>query len=111
MYQPGDVVLVPFPFSDLETVKKRPVLVLHCADHHGDVACLAVTSSPQHQQSVPLHEESFIDGKLPKPSWVRYGKIYTLNESIMVGRFGSLQKSVFEKVRMRFCEHFGCWEG
>ncbi len=44
MFQPGDLVMVPFPFSDLRTHKKRPVLVLTRPDSRGDFIALAITS-------------------------------------------------------------------
>ena len=108
MYQPADVVLVPFPFSDLKTTKKRPVLVFHPADSYGDIVCLAITSRSNHQESFVIQSEDFIEGVLPKTSWIRYGKVYTLNESMVVGHFGSLKNEVFGKVRSRFCQYFSC---
>jgi mRNA interferase MazF len=108
MYLPGDVVLIPFPFSNLQTAKKRPVLVFQSADFFGDMVCLAVTSRSNHQQSVPVYDDSFSDGVLPKPSWIRYGKIYTLNESVVIGQFGTLKKGVFDKICASFCQHFSC---
>ena len=34
--KPGELVGIPFPYSDLTTRKKRPVLVLTSPDRHGD---------------------------------------------------------------------------
>ena len=42
--KPGDLVGIPFPYSDLTTKKRRPVLVLTAPDRHGDFMGLAVTS-------------------------------------------------------------------
>ena len=33
-YEFGDVVLVPFPFTDQTTTKKRPAIVVSSADYH-----------------------------------------------------------------------------
>jgi len=108
MYQPGEVLLVPFPFSSLQTSKKRPVLALTAPDTFEDVVCLAITSSPLHQAAFPLDNECFFEGVLPKLSWVRLDKVYTLNTGVFVGRFGSLHTEMFEEVKKHFCWHFGC---
>jgi mRNA interferase MazF len=42
--QPGDIVLIPFPFSDLSTTKKRLVLAITMLDSRGDFTALAITS-------------------------------------------------------------------
>lgn len=48
-FEPGDVILVPFPFSDLSGVKKRPALVLAVAERLQEMVCLMLTSLPEGQ--------------------------------------------------------------
>jgi mRNA interferase MazF len=47
-YNPGDVLLLPFPFSDISNTKKRPALVLAVAEKWGELVCAMLTSSPQY---------------------------------------------------------------
>lgn len=44
MCLPSDVVLLPFPFSDLSANKKRPVLILKVANFQGDFLAVQITS-------------------------------------------------------------------
>ena len=53
MPERGDLLLVPFPFSDLSAAKRRPVLALTAADRHGDFIELPVTSRPQTEHGLP----------------------------------------------------------
>jgi mRNA interferase MazF len=46
-FQRGDVILVPFPFSDLSTTKVRPAVVVSSSTYHNsepDLILAAVTS-------------------------------------------------------------------
>jgi mRNA interferase MazF len=46
-YRRGDIVLVPFPFSDQTTVKKRPAVIISSARFNAasqDIIIMAVTS-------------------------------------------------------------------
>jgi len=43
-YKPGDVVLIPYPFSDLSGVKQRPALVLASIESQNEAVCLMLTS-------------------------------------------------------------------
>jgi len=63
---PGDLVLLPFPYADLSTTKKRPVLVLSRPDRHGDFIGLAVTSVPQPEPHLAIAAEALFDSALPK---------------------------------------------
>ena len=79
----GAVVFVRFPFSDLIQYKKRPALVL--ADvGRGDLLLCQITSQPYtDKQVIVLKQDSFISGNLIKVSYVRPGKIFTANISIV----------------------------
>ena len=108
MFQSGDVVLVPFPFTDFTAVKKSPVLVGRPMDSRGDLVCMAITSSQGHEDAIALDAADFEEGVLPKASWVRFAKLYTIHEDVVIGRFGGLNASLLDRVRNRFYRHFGC---
>lgn len=49
-YEFGDIVLVPFPFTDQTTQKKRPAVVISSAAYHQahpDLIVMAITSQMQ----------------------------------------------------------------
>ena len=54
MFERGDLLLVPFPFTDLSAVKRRPVLAVTTADSYGDFIAIPVTSRPQAEHGLPL---------------------------------------------------------
>ncbi len=47
MFEAGAVVLIPFPYSNLSNVKKRPVLMLTRPDGRGDFVAMPLTSQAQ----------------------------------------------------------------
>jgi mRNA interferase MazF len=62
----GDVVLIPFPFTDQSTRKRRPVLVLTALDEYQDFLAVAITSQPGHADAIALTDADFQEGALPK---------------------------------------------
>ncbi len=109
MYQAGEVVFLPFPFSDIAVSKKRPVIVLSDQDSVGDFVCAAVTSSTEEiGDRVVLAQSDFVQGTLPKKSWVRVSKVYTVNGATTVGRFGILTEDALRRIRTAVCEFVGC---
>ncbi len=104
---PGDLVLIPFPFSDLNATKKRPVLVLTAPDRHGDFVGLAVTSVPQPEPNVPIGAASLSQGALPKPSWVRVDKVFTLEQALILRVFGRLNGTTLQQTLSALCSRVG----
>lgn len=95
----GDVVLLPFPFSDLTGSKLRPALLL--ADvGRGDWLACQITSNPYgDRRAIVLQDVAFARGGLQRTSYVRPGKLFTANESLMSPPHGALAVSTFEEIR------------
>lgn len=85
MFKPCDLVIVPVPFSDLASAKKRPVLMLTVPDERGDFIGLAVTSVPTERFALEISNNAVTEGSLPKQSWLRLDKIFTLNVRQVIG--------------------------
>ncbi len=107
-FSPGELVGIPFPYSDLKTKKRRPVLVMTHQDRHGDFICAAVTSVLTPEFAVAIDNASMSTGDLPCRSWIRCDKLFTLSESIVVRHYGSLNKTAFNMVMEKICGYLGC---
>ncbi|WP_295393083.1 type II toxin-antitoxin system PemK/MazF family toxin [uncultured Thiodictyon sp.] len=86
--KPGDLVLIPFPSADLQSPKRRRVLVLTAPNQHGDFIALAVTSVQPPEHGLEIGKDALTSGALPCQSWVRQDKIFTLSEDDSVRAFG-----------------------
>jgi mRNA interferase MazF len=90
-FTPGEVVVVPFPFSDLSGVKRRPALVI--ADWGGrDLMLCQITSRVKNDKfGVMIEPTDFATGHLPVLSVVRPNKIFTADKSVVLYSAGHLQ--------------------
>ncbi len=107
--EPGDIVSIPFPYTDLSTRKRRPVLVLTIPDNRGDFISLPVTSVLTEKLAICIRAESMADGNLPKISWVRYDKVFTLSASSIKKKYGTLRDDIFEQINYNLCTYLGCF--
>ncbi|MEK6210346.1 MAG: type II toxin-antitoxin system PemK/MazF family toxin [Pseudomonadota bacterium] len=106
--EPGNIVLIPFPFSDLSSTKKRPVLVLTAPDRHSDFIAADITSVEQKTGAVALETAHLLRGRLPKKSWIRTDKLFTLSSEIVVKNFGAIRPDAFKQVMQAICGTIGC---
>jgi len=108
MYSQGDILLVPLPFTDLSSQKRRPVLVLSKDDYNNAADDLIVVAITSYIDSKPyivfLSNDDMADGVLKVDSCIRADKIYTLSQSIVVKRFGKVKSSVVEKTKNKILE-------
>ena len=107
MFERGDLLLVPYPFTDLSSAKRRPVLALTGPDGYGDFIALPVTSRPQRDHGLQLAMTDLVSGRLPAPSWIRTDRIVTLNSSLVVKIVGHVADRVVAAAVERFCAHIG----
>jgi|SRR5665648_194600 len=93
----GDVVVIPFPFSDLSNSKRRPALIVADLDG-GDVILCQITSVAKNDRySIPLTTSDFDNGKLKVESMIRPNRLFTADKSIVEYKAGTLTK---EKVKL-----------
>lgn len=81
----GDIVVVPFPFSDLSDVKRRPALVL--AELTGDDMILCQITSVNTRAdnySVPISEQDYSRGNLRVDSNIRPNRLFTADANIIL---------------------------
>ena len=106
MYKQGEIVVVPFPFSNLSGIKQRPVLILSKNSDNessGDIITCAITSNIKiSRYSVPIDNKSLIEGKIPKPSRIRVDKLFTIDQEIIKKKIARVDKETFEKVKNEF---------
>jgi mRNA interferase MazF len=94
----GEVVLVPFPFSDLSASKVRPAVCLADADR-GDWVLCQITSSPYGDPvAVSLGSTDFSSGGLLVASFARPGKLFTANASLLVRSVGLLNSGALDRL-------------
>ncbi len=98
----GDLVLVPFPFTDQTASKKRPAAVVSSADYHRhrhDLIIVAVTS--QVRPAVALGEVTIAKWQaagLLKPSVVK-PVVATVDRALVLRKFGRLHDDDRDAVR------------
>ena len=93
-----------------EIVQRRSVVVLTDEDDRGDFACIAVTSNPHAADGYEILESSLELGALPRRSFVRTRKIYTLHRSLEADRVGCLTERAFRDILVSVCTDVGCRE-
>jgi mRNA interferase MazF len=95
----GQVVLLPFPFSDLSRSKLRPALLLADAGRGDWIAC-QITSNPYaDSNAITLLDENFIAGGLQRVSHVRPGKLFTASTSLFAATAGTIDVDKLDETR------------
>jgi mRNA interferase MazF len=98
----GDVVVVPFPFSDLTQSKRRPALVISTLEGEDVILCQITSQSLRDSYAIAIKDEDFESGSLKQKSNVRPNRIFTADSHIVLYRIGNLKKEklndVIEKV-------------
>lgn len=103
MLRQKDIVLIPIPFTDLASQKKRPAVIISSDTYNEsneDIVVVALTSNIEPREfSVTLTNDDLEDGTLKVTSMIRVDKIYTLNKSIVIKTFGRVKQDILTKIK------------
>lgn len=89
-FEPGEVILVPFPFSDLSGAKKRPALVLADIEGGHEVICLMLTSVEMKWEKYEYNIAHWKEAGLLKPTVARIHRLFTLHRNMVNKKLGRL---------------------
>lgn len=91
MFKKGDIVLIPFPFTDLTSTKTRPAVIVSTESYEketGNFVVAMITSVPQNT-SYDYEIKDWQVANLLTPSWVRI-KLATINPMLVRYKPGNL---------------------
>ncbi|MDA3836536.1 MAG: type II toxin-antitoxin system PemK/MazF family toxin [Nanoarchaeota archaeon] len=90
----GEIVVLPFPFSNFSSSKKRPALII--ATPHGDDRLLAQITSKFNINKYSIEiSKDFKKGSLPTDSIVKINKFFSADKEIILYKKGKLNKKKF----------------
>ena len=95
-----DVVVVPFPFTDRRTSKRRPALIVSSSDFnraHEQLILAMITSAGSDWPS-DVAIRGWREAGLNVPCKVRF-KLFTLDDSLIVRKLGRLSKEDGEEAK------------
>ncbi len=105
-FKQGDVVKVPFPYTDRATRQFRPALVVSTAgieDAHGLLWVVMITSAENRGWPGDVRVGNLAAAGLPVPSLIRTAKIATIDASD-AAKLGKVPAELFRQVSRRLAQ-------
>ncbi len=102
MIKQRDILLVPFPFSDLSGRKVRPVIVVSKDKFNNssdDIIVCAITGNlTKNNYSLKIDSSDLESGKLFKECCIKVKSIFKIDKKLVVKTIGCLKKEKFSDV-------------
>ena len=105
-FPPFALVRVPFPFTERQAIKRRPALVLSkpaFQEQSGHLLLAMVTTAHNSQWPTDWQIKDLQASGLPQPYVVRF-KLFTLDQSLLIGSLGALSEADRRGVQNRLTE-------
>ena len=95
----GDIVLFPFPYTDLSQRKLRPCLVLS-SEMKEDILLCQITSQriQKDQYAIELKQNQIQEGHLMIDSYIRANMIFTAHKSQILKKIAETPNEIYTKV-------------
>ena len=105
-YNQGDIVLVPFPFSDQSGNKRRPALVIsnNSVNKTQDILLVQITKNDRSDEFSVKLDHKDLTVPLQYVSEVRCHKILVTDKGLIVKKISAVTKSVLKTVSEKICD-------
>ena len=92
----GDIVLIPFPFTDLSGSKNRPALLLISGET--DITLAFISTQIKFREVTDILLKPSIENGLKKESIIRLSKFATIDKDLVLGRLGTIGNEILQLV-------------
>jgi len=99
----GEIIIIEFPYSDLKTYKRRPVLILKIPKGEDIIVSQITSASYEKSVEIPLSNNDFKHGNLKRESFIRIDKIASIEKSLIKYKVGSLKQEKFNEIIDKIC--------
>lgn len=94
----GQIVVLPFPFSDLSGSKHRPAMIIAPLTGDDVILCQITTKNRMDNYVVELTDSDFVTGSLPQVSVIRPSRLFTADSKLIVRSVGILSQKKIQQV-------------
>lgn len=102
----GEVVVLPFPQTDLQAGKRRPALVVASLPGDDLILCQITSQARNDGFSIPLLMVDFGHGQLARDSFIRTNRLFTVEQSVILYAAGEVKDFKLKEVRAKIRELF-----
>ena len=106
MFEQGEILIVPFPFSNLTGSKQRPVLVISKNTYNKDtediITCGITSNLKDAKHSVLIGNNNLEYGQIPTQSRIKVDKLFTMDKSIIKKKIAKINNETMDKVKKEF---------
>lgn len=100
----GNIVIMPFPFSNLTNTKRRPALILANLESKDLILCQITSQSIFDNYAISLSDQDFEFGSLYQQSNIRPNRIFTAEKSIILYEVGKVKETKMKEVTSKLIE-------
>ena len=101
----GDIVLLPFPFTNLKGFKKRPAVILYNDDI--DIVVTFITTKLKWSENTDVLLKPDNNNRLKKISIIRTNKLATLDIELVIGKLGELSENNLNELNSKLKQVLG----
>lgn len=94
----GDILLIPFPFTDLKGNKNRPALVL--INSELDITLAFISTQLNWKEETDILLKPTKNNGLKKESLLRLSKLATIDKNLALGRIGRMEANDLKQVNI-----------
>ena len=102
----GDVVVLPFPYTDFSSVKKRPAVVIATLKGQNVILAQITTNQRNDEDLVSLAKKDFASGSLSSDSFIMASLIFTADSSKIEYKIGKIKQEKIKEIQNKLVEVF-----